>query len=272
MRRHFTRGYGIVERNEAMTLAARCAERIRMIGYAVLPSGMPSEDVADLSERLDRVMARQVDEFGGTDRIAAIGDVLTARCPLLYDEVFLTLAARNDVLSVARALLGDFVVLMQQNGVINPPDREHTQTSYHRDLPYQHFVSSRALAMSALFCIDPFTVQTGATQVLPASHHTEAFPSDEVAADLEVPVVAEAGSFILFDAMLFHRAGANHSGRPRRAINHVYAVPIIAQQISLPDALGGKHANDAVLAPLLGYGTTPAPSVVARREPRLART
>ena len=99
---------------------------------------MPSEDLVDLSERLDRVMARQLHEFGGPDRIAAIGDTLTARCPLLYDEVFLTVAAQNDVLSVARALLGDFVVLMQQNGVINPPDREHAQASYHQDLPYQH--------------------------------------------------------------------------------------------------------------------------------------
>lgn len=267
-----TRGYGIVEHAEAPTIIARCAERIRMIGYAVLPSGMPSGDIADLSERLDRVMARQVDEFGGPDRIAAIGDALTARCPLLYDEVFLTLAAQGDVLSVARALLGDFVVLMQQNGVISPPDREHTQASYHRDLPYQHFVSSRPLAMSALFCVDPFTVETGATRVLPASHRMEAFPSDEGTADLEVPVIAEPGSFILFDAMLFHRAGANRSARPRRAVNHVYAVPIIAQQISLPDALGGKHADDALLAPLLGYGVAPVSSVLAWRKRRLART
>ena len=272
MTRRPTRGYGIVERTEATTIAARCAERIRMIGYAVLPSGLPSGDVADLSERLDRVMARQVDEFGGPERIAAIGDALTARCPLLYDEAFLALAAQGDVLSVARALLGDFIVLMQQNGVINPPGRAHTQTSYHRDLPYQHFVSSRPLAMSALFCIDPFTEETGATTVLPASHRMEAFPSDEGAADIEVPVVAEPGSFILFDAMLFHRAGANRSARPRRAVNHVYAVPIVAQQISLPDALGGRHADDAVLAPLLGYGAAPASSVLAWRERRLART
>lgn len=272
MARQPTRGYGIVERTEAATIAARHAERIRMIGYTVLPSGMPSRDIADLSERLDRVMTRQVDEFGGPERITAIGDAFTARCPLLYDEVFLTLAARADVLSVARALLGDFIVLMQQNGVINPPDREHTQTSYHRDLPYQHFVSSRPLAMSALFCIDPFTLETGATRVLPASHQMEAFPSDEVAADLEVPVVAESGSFILFDAMLFHRAGANRSAGPRRAVNHVYTVPIIAQQISLPVALGGKHADDALLAPLLGYSAAPVSSVVAWRERRLART
>ena len=75
--------------------------------------------------------------------------------------------------------------------------------------------------MSALFCIDPFTVEPGATCVLPTSHRMEAFPSDEGAADFEVPIVAESGSFVLFDAMLFHRAGANRSARPRRAVNRV---------------------------------------------------
>jgi ectoine hydroxylase-related dioxygenase (phytanoyl-CoA dioxygenase family) len=265
-----THGYGIVERAEAPSLAACAAEQIRLVGYAVVPGGFSTDDVVDLSERLDRVMARQEEEFGG-ERMAAIGDALTARCPLVYDKAFLTLATHPGVLAVARALLGEFVVLMQQNGVINPADQTHTQASYHRDLPYQHFVSSRPLAVGALFCIDPFSVETGATTVLPASHRMEAFPSDEVAAQLAVPVTAEPGSFIVFDAMLFHRAGVNRSGRPRRAVNQVFSVPIIAQQISLPDALQGQYADDPGLARLLGYDSAPAPSVLAWRQRRLAR-
>ncbi len=189
-------------------------------------------------------MARQVEEFGGPERMAAIGDTLTARCPLVYDDAFTALAAHPALLALARELLGDYVVLMQQNGVINPPKQAHTQLSYHRDLPYQHFVSSRPLAMSALFCIDPFRVETGATTVIPGSHRMEAFPSAEVAAELDTPVTAEPGSFIVFDSMLFHRAGTNVSDRPRRAVNQVFSVPIIAQQVSLPDALDGRHADD----------------------------
>jgi ectoine hydroxylase-related dioxygenase (phytanoyl-CoA dioxygenase family) len=126
--------------------------------------------------------------------------------------------------------------------------------------------------MGALFCIDPFRVETGATTVLPASHRMEAFPSEDVVAQLETPVTAEPGSFIVFDAMLFHRAGANRSDRPRRAVNHVFSVPIIAQQISLPDALDGRHSEDRALARLLGYDVAPARSVLAWRERRLARS
>jgi hypothetical protein len=263
--------YGIVEQAGDETAAARLAGRIRLVGYAVMPSGLPAGAVAELGDRLDRVMTRQVDEFGGPERMAAIGDTLTARCPLVYDDAFTALAAHPDLLAVARELLGTYVVLMQQNGVINPPKQAHTQLSYHRDLPYQHFVSSRPLAMSALFCIDPFRVETGATTVIPASHRMEAFPAADVAAQLDTPVTAEPGSFIVFDSMLFHRAGANVSDRPRRAVNQVFSVPIIAQQISLPDALQGRHAGDPALARLLGYEVAPPPSVLAWRERRLVR-
>ena len=265
-------GYGITEQAVAGDLIAQAAERIRLLGYAVIPSGFTAAEIAGLSDRLDAVMARQVEEFGGHDRLAEIGDALTARCPLAYDDAFLALAAHPAVLAIARALLGDYIVLMQQNGVINPPRQNHTQLSYHRDLPYQHFVSSRPLAVGALFCVDPFRAETGATVVLPASHRMEAFPSMEVAAQLETPVEAEPGSFLMFDAMLFHRAGANVSERPRRAVNQVFSVPIIAQQISLPAALDGRYADDPALSRLFGYEVAPSPSVAAWRARRRART
>jgi len=266
------RAYGVVERADASSIIAQLAERIRLAGYAVLPSGLSAAHVEGLGARLEQIMARQVEEFGGADRIAAIGDALTARCPLVYDDAFVELVTHADVLALCRELLGDYVVLMQQNGIINPPGERHTQVAYHRDLPYQHFVSSRPLAVSALFCIDPFRVETGATTLIPGSHRVEMFPSDHVAAELDTPVTADPGSFIVFDSMVFHRAGHNRSDRPRRAVNHVFTSPIIAQQISLPDALGGRYADDPVLARLFGYGVTPAPSVTAWRTRRLARS
>jgi len=260
-----------VERAASEGAIARLAERIRLAGYAVLPSGLAAATVEDLGSRLERVMARQADEFGGAERLADIDDAFTARCPLVYDDAFVDLAAHAELLALCRELLGEYFVLMQQNGIINPPGEHHTQVAYHRDLPYQHFVSSRPLAISALFCIDPFRVETGATTMIPGSHRVEMFPSDHVAAELDTPVTADPGSFIVFDSMVFHRAGHNRSDRPRRAVNHVFTSPIIAQQISLPDALNGRYADDPALARLFGYDVKPAPSVTAWRGRRLAR-
>jgi hypothetical protein len=262
--------YGVLERQAAGDAVAQHAERIRLAGYTVVPGGFTPADLDDLGARLQRELERQVDEFGA-ERIAAIGDASTVRCPLVHDQAFLRLAAHSGLLALCRHLLGDYIVLMQQNGVINPPRQLHTQVAYHRDLPYQHFTSSRPLAVSALFCVDPFLVANGATTVIPGSHRVEGFPSAPVAQALDVPVEAEAGSFIVFDSMLFHRAGVNRSDRPRRAVNQVFSIPLIAQQISLPAALDGRYADDPALARLLGYEAAPAASVRAWRERRAAR-
>jgi ectoine hydroxylase-related dioxygenase (phytanoyl-CoA dioxygenase family) len=263
--------YGVVHQEPAGDESARHAERIGLVGFTVVPSGISEGELDALRCRLDAVVERQVAEFGGSDRMAAIGDALTARCPLAYDDAFLDVARHPLVLAIVGRLLGEFVVLMQQNGIVNPPGESHQQRAYHRDLPYQHFVSTRPLGISALFCLDPFRRETGATIVVPASHRVEAFPSDAVAEALGTAVEADAGSFIVFDAMLFHQAGLNRSAQPRRGVNHVYTVPIIAQQISLPSALQGRHAEDPQLARLLGYESGPAASVLDWRQRRLSR-
>jgi ectoine hydroxylase-related dioxygenase (phytanoyl-CoA dioxygenase family) len=265
------RSYGVNEQEIAADDLSAHAERIRLAGYCVLAGALSAADTADLAARLDEVLRRQTEEFG-SERLEQIGDGFTARCPLVDDAAFLKLATHRRLLALVRLLLGEYVVLMQQNGVINPPQEGHTQGAYHRDLPYQHFVSSRPLAISALFCIDPFRTETGATMVIPGSHHVERFPSTDVAASAEVSVNADAGSFVVFDAMLFHRAGDNRSGRVRRAVNNVFSVPIIAQQISLPSALNNRYSDDPELARLLGYDSTPAASVADWRTRRLRRS
>jgi hypothetical protein len=262
--------YGVTERAIAADDLALHVERITVTGYTVVPGGFSEPEVDDLGERLEAVLAAQVAAFGA-GQLQAIGDSFTARCPLVDDDAFLRLAAHEGVLAIVRRLVGDYVVLMQQNGVINTPQQAHAQAAYHRDLPYQHFVSSRPLAISALFCLDPFRPETGATTMLPGSHRLETFPSDRLAAALETPVVADRGDVIVFDSMLFHRAGANRSGRVRRAVNHVYSIPLIAQQVSLPQALGGRHRSEPALARLLGYESSPAASVLDWRQRRLAR-
>jgi len=255
--------YGVTERGAASTDIELHVERIRRVGFTILDSGLHTEDVRQFSDRLDRLQAEQARRAGGIDRLVAIGEHETVRCCLAYDDAFVKLAANPRVLAVSRALMGDYVVLMQQNGIVNPAGRQHVQTAFHRDLPYQHFVSSRPLAVSALFCVDAFTAENGATVILPGTHKAEEFPSPALVAELAQGVEAPMGHYLVFDSMLFHRAGSNTSARPRRAVNHVYGLPFVAQQISLPDQLGGRHADDPDLRRLFGYESGPASSVDA---------
>jgi len=266
--------YGIKEQDVAASDVERYVQTIRLLGFVVIEGRVDEARLLEWRERLDRVLERQVAEGGGREAMSAIAEENTARALLACDESFLDLALDPVVLAVCERLLGDYFILNQQNGVVNPPaGAGHRQASFHRDLPYQHFVSSRPLAVSALLCLDDFTRESGGTVVLPGSHRLEAFPDDGVVAEAETQVVARAGSVLVFDSMLYHRAGTNTGTAPRRAVNHVWSLPIVKQQIVLPAVLRPAiWAEDARLAKLLGAASDPPRSVaewIAARRSRV---
>ena len=158
----------------------------------------------------------------GEPKLRSLNEFHTIRSPLTHGgDVFLRLVLNENLLSTLKKLISGKFILNQQNGVINPPQETYNQGVWHRDLPYQHFVSTKPLAINALFCVDDFTFENGATFVLPASHKTEAFPSASYIRKNSVQIEAKAGSFILLDCMLFHAGGFNKTHLERRAVNHV---------------------------------------------------
>jgi ectoine hydroxylase-related dioxygenase (phytanoyl-CoA dioxygenase family) len=253
------------------TEAGRICDEIRYRGFAVLEGVLTLDQIGHLNAQLDRVYALQCAEVGGERVLASINDADIVRCPLAYDDCFLALACDESIRAVASQLLGEHVLLLQ-NGVINRPGQSgQNQHTWHRDLNYQYWTSSRPLAVSALVCLEDFNPTTGGTVLLPSSHKIERLPSETVIAECALPVMALAGSIIFFDAMVFHRAGINTSGRIRRAVNHVVGVPILCQQLSIPAVLGRHAPGDPDLAAYLGHRWSAATSVAAWRLARIAR-
>jgi ectoine hydroxylase-related dioxygenase (phytanoyl-CoA dioxygenase family) len=263
--------YGVTQQRDIQNESDRMAEEVQLQGYSVCTNVLSEAELALCREKLDAVYALQEQEFG-REHLAAINELNVARALCVYDEFFLrTLAANPKVLAFAARMLGSYFVLHLQNGIINRPGEAHHQSSWHRDLPYQNFVSSKPLSLNALFCIDPYTIETGCTWVVPFSHRNEYVPSDEYIEKNKQPLIAPAGSVVFFDSMLFHAAGYNSSSIIRRAINNVYVAGIIRQQIDLPSALGGKYADDPMLSRLLGYDAQTPQSVNEFRKRRLSR-
>jgi ectoine hydroxylase-related dioxygenase (phytanoyl-CoA dioxygenase family) len=265
------RRYGVIRQNEPADDIDLACESLRQLGYAVVDASLDAATLAALSEAFERARQKAAAAHGGQAALAAIDEHNTIRLPLAYEPAFLALAANPRILRVCRELVADYVTLNQQNGIINPPNgQRYNQGSWHRDLPYQHFTSSRPLAINALFCLDAFTLDNGATKVLPASHREEAFPSDAFIARQAVQVTAPAGSFIVLDCMMFHTGGVNTTATERRAVNHVYTIPLLRQQIELRDALGDDFTADPQLRKLLGFDVRTPRSVadyLAGRKP-----
>jgi ectoine hydroxylase-related dioxygenase (phytanoyl-CoA dioxygenase family) len=246
--------YGVHTQVHSATAVDQAVEAIRLVGYAIVNGGYSTNELQNFAAAFDRAVVSTQDRYGGRETLAKIDEHNITRVLLASDRLFLDLAQNANVLAVCRRLIGDYVILNQQNGIVNPPNAQpYNQAAFHRDLPYQHFVSSRPLAVNALFCLDAFTTDNGATRVVPASHKDEAFPSDMIVKALQVPVTADAGSFIMLDAMLFHSGGVNRTNSPRRAVSQLYSAPIVRQLIDLPASLGADYVSDSGVRRLLGY-------------------
>jgi ectoine hydroxylase-related dioxygenase (phytanoyl-CoA dioxygenase family) len=261
--------YGVTTAEEATDPVALAVEEIALRGFTVLPDVLTRADIDDYNAAIEQVYAGQCAEVGGEENLARIGDIDIVRCLLAYDNRFLAMATSPRVMEVVRVILGDTYVLIMQNGVVNRPDRLQAQTKWHRDLNYQHWVNTQPLALSALVCLEDFTDEMGGTVFLPASHKSANFPSQAYIADAEYAPTARAGSVILFDSMIFHRAGVNRSNRVRRAVNHVYGRPILAQQIDIPAMLNREAPADPWLAAFLGYRWNPVHDVAAWRQQKI---
>ena len=274
--------YGISRQAVSSTAIDRAVEQTRLLGYAIVDGGYTRAAIDAFGEAFDRARDAQDARHGGRAALEAIDEHHTIRLPMLYERLLLDLATHDGVLEIARRLMGPYVVLNQQNGVINPrapatragvpAATTYSQARVHRDLPYQHFVSSRPLGVTALFCLDDFTAENGATWIVPGSHKEEAFPSDAVVDATKLQAVAPAGHFIVMDAMTFHSGGVNHTDRDRRGVNHVLTIPLIKQQIALPTALGDSFATDPALRRLLGYEVMVPPDVAAYYATRRQRS
>lgn len=258
--------YGIKHTNPAEDEIDHYAEELRLIGYTVVPGVLNESEIADLSRRLDRLYEKQVAAVGGEEVLRKIKDVNTVRLALAEDEAFLAVAICPTVLELARRMMDGYIILNQQNCNINRPSETHPQSFFHRDLPYQHFTSSQPMAINALFCLDPFRGDNGATWVVPASHHWDVSPSAAGMERMAIQTCAPAGSYIVMDSMVFHAAGQNRSSAPRRSVNNVYVRSFMRQQIDIPAALGGRYSDDPELAQLLGYKDKPPASVAEWRQ------
>lgn len=251
--------YGILLQTSAPHAIARAAEELTVLGYTLVDSGFSRETILEYAERFDEAHARYLSLYG-SERLQRVDEANGIRLPMALDRSFLTLAMNPGVLELLKTLISGRYILNQQNGIINPPGASYNQGSWHRDLPYQHFVSSRPLAINTLYCVDDFTLENGATQVLPASHRQEAFPSPSFVEQQARTITAPAGSFLVLDAMTFHRGSYNRSSQRRRAVNHLYTIPFFKQQICIRNVLPAEGLSENE-RDLLGFRYQPAASV-----------
>jgi len=262
--------YGNLKQNTLSHEADAYVEEIKLKGFAVIEKFLGENELSVIREKIDAVYQIQEEELS-RDYLSELNELNIARALLVYDDYFLNLIIRDKVLEILKKILGDYFILHTQNSIINLPNLEHHQNAWHREFPYQNWVISQPIAINVYYCIDRFSSDTGATELIPHSHQMETLPSDAFIEKEKVTFNCPAGSVVFFDSMLVHKAGFNSSNIIRRGVNHVFSAPILKQQYDFPALLKGKYRDDPLLNRLLGYDSQVPISVVEWRKHRHAK-
>jgi ectoine hydroxylase-related dioxygenase (phytanoyl-CoA dioxygenase family) len=224
-------------------------------GYAVIEGVLAGDQLAAVRDALYRIA--RFDQSHGWARDynhdAAASDTLRLWNLISRDPLFCDLAEHELALELVRGLIGWPASLSSSSANIIADD--DGALIIHADQTYMPEPWSGVQCVNILWCIDDFTLENGATLVLPGSHlkNRSYQPSD--GEDGLIPLEAPAGSMIALDGRLWHSAGRNRTGNPRAGIFNVYTFPIYMPQenwfLSLNPAI--RQFGSETLLTLLGF-------------------
>jgi len=145
-------------------------------------------------------------------------------------------------------ILNSFGGLMHVKGTATEYAHVHR---FHRDV--RTYSSELRLMVNMLVMLDDFTVENGATRVLPGSHRLPERPPEDYLQSRSIHLTGRAGTVVLFDSNLWHSASPNRSGEPRRALTMNYTRPLMKQQMDFPRLVGEAFSDDPRVREVIGF-------------------
>jgi ectoine hydroxylase-related dioxygenase (phytanoyl-CoA dioxygenase family) len=226
---------------------------LRSNGFVVLPALLGPEEIELIRGQLAPYLAGQLfgrNDFEGfrSERVYA----LLTKAPAVA-----ALVEHPAVLELVEAVLQP-CHLLSALLAINVHPGETAQT-LHCDDGYCRMPRPRPpMGVSAIWAMDEFTADNGATELIPGSHLWGDEAPDPADPRIE-QIVMPAGSAVVFLGTVLHRGGANRSDATRLGITPQYCEPWIRQienmSLAVPPSVASTFSPR--VQGLLGYRIYP---------------
>jgi len=133
-------------------------------------------------------------------------------------------------------------ILHACNPVLGPPAADSYLHKIHRDI--QTFFPNVNMRINVLVALDDFTLENGATEILPSSHKVSSTPSKRAFNSKKISLCMPKGSVVFFNSYLWHRAGVNLTDKNRVALTLSYGLSFIKPQLDYARMLGDEAGRD----------------------------
>jgi hypothetical protein len=222
-------------------------------GFAVFPSVVPP----GLLDDLRRDIPKRIAVAGEWARRNGVGDGMEGAAHHVVGgddslHAFLERFFLDEY--VARYFGGVPYILNSYGAIDNLPAAAGSYAHglrFHRDV--RTFSGDFRLMLNMLVMVDAFTIENGATKVVPGSHRSAERPGDDELERRTVRLAGPEGSIVLFDSNLWHSAAPNLTQGPRKALTLTFTRPFCKQQMDYPRMLGEGFPRSERMRQLLGY-------------------
>ena len=118
-------------------------------------------------------------------------------------------------------------ILNSISALDNKPHTPNFSAIVHRDIKF--FSNDLPIMLNGLVLLDDFTVENGATMLLPKSHKIEEKPTDFSFAEKCIRAVGKKGDILLFNSNIWHCSAPNNTNESRRAIPMTFSKSCMKQ-------------------------------------------
>ncbi|MEM7224242.1 MAG: phytanoyl-CoA dioxygenase family protein [Pseudomonadota bacterium] len=202
----------------------------------------------EMRPSLDAIGHRFESDFNGyrTLRIGAILAVAPSAATLLGDSRVLEIVDRILLPHCINYRVGSMTGIEILPG-------ETAQMLHTDDSIYPVRLPGMELQVSVMWALGDFTLENGATRVVPGSHKWHE-PRDPVEDEVVQSTMAK-GSALIYMGSLWHGGGANRSDRPRMGLINTYALGWLRQEenqyLTIPQDVAARYPDS--IRRLLGY-------------------
>lgn len=226
-------------------------------GFLQLEDTLTTEHVDVLSQVTNRVHDRYLMEKNPADAAMFVPNFIPE------DPSLLDLVDYAPILPKVWGILGWNICLYHGHMIVTPPSKKQKSDStfgWHQDSGRVNFdlpiPRPRLSIKVAYFLSDTSVAGRGNFWIVPGSHKAENLkvPNGQGQPDGAVPVLAKAGTAVIFDRRLWHAASPNWSDVTRKVLFYGYGLRWIRTKDEMTLSSLWADANP-IRKQLMGYGT-----------------
>jgi len=182
-------------------------------GFTTIPNVLSKSEIKNLLTALEEAESK----VGNEQVTRGQAFVHVANLPTI-DPSFFKIIDHPKILPLLEYHLGDSMILGSLNSRnVRPGDTE--DQDLHSDIPQLLLNNQSPVMMNTIWMLDDFTIENGATRVVPGSHKSGLDqPPQEMMVPHIVNAVGAAGTVLVINGQVWHAASANQTSKPRRAL------------------------------------------------------